>query len=88
MNKVPEPPLDSDEFPINVLVQFDDIEETYCDECRRHATEFPTWGLAYGYPAAMYQAAIYCSDCMPESFNAESGEEVLTLSGEPMSKEE
>lgn len=74
-------PVDSDEYPVSVLVQGDDITITTCDRCGRECDDWPTT-FGWGIPGAMFQAALYCSRCMPFSYDARTGERVDTRTGE------
>ena len=80
-------PVDSDEYPVAVLVQGDDIANTWCDgfPCAMHASDWPDNGRqsAGGKPGVMYRGALYCSDCKPYAFAPFSGERVRSLTGEP-----
>lgn len=76
-----ETPFDSGDSPKSVLVQGDDIAETYCDQCLRKCEDWPKGD--YGVPAAMFQAALYCADCMPLAYDEHTGERVSTLTGHP-----
>ena len=75
--------IDSDKLPIAVLLQGDDVDNSYCDDCGLPASE---WPRDTGYhpggsrPGAMVQAALYCADCKPRSYN-DDGLEVRTFCG-------
>lgn len=74
--------VDSDSVRVAVLLQGDDIHDSYCGDCMLPAEEWPR--LA-GYhplarPGAMYRAELYCSSCMPRAYNQE-GSEVRTFCG-------
>lgn len=76
-------PVDSDTFPVAVLLQGDDLDESYCDECGRPAEDWPRGNAIGGdRPGAMYQAALYCSIDMPFSFDPHTGNRVDTETGD------
>ena len=73
-------PVDSDRHPVSVLIQGDDVDMSYCDACRRTATDFP--GGQFGaYPAAMVGSALYCADCLALCYDPYEGDRVSTLTG-------
>ena len=74
-----EAPFDSDDYPKSVLLG-EDIADAYCDTCLRPAQ---TWSNRFGAPAAMFQAAIYCPDCMPLAYDEYTGVRVATETGLP-----
>lgn len=80
-----ESPFDSGDYPASVLVQGDDIALTQCDTCGRACEDWPDLGQhsAGGKPGAMYQAALYCADCAPASYD-DAGQRVDTLTGAPV----
>lgn len=77
-----EAPFDSDEYPKSVFIQGDDLDLSYCDQCLRRADDWPG-RVGIGVPGAMYQAALYCSECMPKSYSEYDGKRVWTDSGMP-----
>lgn len=75
MEKTIETPFDSGSFPKSVLLQDShDLADSYCGKCQRPAEE---WTRILGFhpagsrPCAMFQAELFCSDCMPESYSVE-----------------
>ena len=77
-----EAPFDSYDYPKAVL-ESDDEEDTVCGHCGRKVEDWPQ-GDAPGYaPAALYQADLYCPDCIPYSYDETTGELVSTETGEP-----
>jgi hypothetical protein len=75
-----EAPVDSGDYPVSVLIQGDDIQLTTCGQCGRHADNWP--GRQFGaFPGAMFQAELYCADCMPASYDPYEGDRVSTLTG-------
>lgn len=74
-------PVDSGEYPVNVFLQGDDYDESsYCGYCLKPAPFWPGAGRM-GAPGAIFQADLWCADCQPRSYEAESGELVDTLTG-------
>ena len=74
-------PFDSGDYPASVLLQTGgDMALSYCDQCHAGAYDWPTPYRHFGKPGAMYQAALYCADCMPQSYDAD-GQLVQTLTG-------
>lgn len=82
-----EAPFDSGDFPKSILLPGDDLYDTRCGgfSCNAHVSDWPDAGAqsAGGKPGAMYQADIYCSDCLPISYDEYTGKRVRTLTGEP-----
>lgn len=76
-------PFDSGDYPKAVLLTdyLGDIRGTTCGQCGQLAEDWPKGD--YGVPAAMFQASLYCADCMPLSYAEYNGERVSTLTGEP-----
>ena len=73
---------DSSEVPVAVFVAGDDMDDSWCDKCRQPAADWPRVASYHpcGRPGAMFQAALYCADCMPRSYDSE-GSEVRTFCG-------
>lgn len=82
-NKRVEAPVDSDTHPVAVLLQGDDIAESWCAgfPCAMHASDWPDNGRqsAGGKPGAMFHAELFCSDCMPYAYDPNTGERVRTF---------
>lgn len=74
--------VDSDQLPVAVLVQGDDVDNTDCGQCRRPAVDWPRLASYHpcSRPGVMYQAELYCSDCRPRGHNDE-GLEVRSFCG-------
>jgi hypothetical protein len=75
-------PFDSGDYPKSVLVQGDDIYTTWCAgfPCAMRADDWPGATSLYA-PGAMFQAELYCADCIPLSYCEYDGNRVDTLSG-------
>lgn len=85
-------PVDSDDYPISVLLTGDDLGTyiddlgmalpiTTCGQCSLAASDWPRLAHAYGSPGAMYKADLYCATCLRESYNPDTGQRVNTLTG-------
>ena len=76
---------DSGDTPIAVLLQGDEVsQETRCGSCGDGALDWPFgWGFASVRPAAMFQAELFCADCMPYAFDPDGAIVVSTLTGDP-----
>lgn len=75
-------PFDSGDFPKSVLVNIDDGDTCGGFPCAAHVSDWPRGNaLSSHRPAAMFQADLYCADCMPLSYDETTGERVSTLTG-------
>ena len=74
--------VDSDEVAVAVLLQGDDVSESYCGECHERAEDWPRLASYHpcSRPGAMFQAELYCSRCMPLAYD-ESGSQIRTFCG-------
>ena len=74
--------LDSDELPIAILVQGDDLNGTYCGSCLAPAVDWPRVRSYHpiSRPATMFRGDLFCADCMPRAYDG-NGSEVRTFCG-------
>lgn len=85
-------PVDSGDHPVSVLLTGDDLgtytddlgvelPRTNCGQCSMAASDWPRSTNAHGSPGAMFNADLYCANCLRESYNPDTGQRVNTLTG-------
>lgn len=82
---------DSDRNPMFVLERLGNLDYVTCDGCGRDLTDFPNdvrgWIGGNYRPAAIYRAAVWCSDCQPYSYDDHTLELLDTLTGVAVSED-
>ena len=75
--------MDDREVPLARLLQGDEIDDNYCADCLRPATEWPRLASYHpvSRPGAIIDAELYCADCKPRAYN-DAGREVRTFCGQ------
>lgn len=79
-------PFDSDQHPKAVLLQGDDIAESYCGQCLTPAKDWPHQAARHGNarPGVMFQAELFCAGCRGWAEGAaSSGERRPIMDGVP-----
>lgn len=75
---------DSDRNPMFVLERIDN--ETFCDGCGMRIHDFPNdvrgWMDGNYRPAVIYQAAVWCANCQPYSYDDHTLALLTTVDGE------